>query len=381
MIDRFSIQGGFPIKRLGELAVFLDHKRQPITAKDRTEGPYPYYGANGQQDSVGGYIFDEPLILVAEDGGHFDNPDRGIAYRIQGKSWVNNHAHVLRPKPDVDLPYLCRVLENYDVRPYISGTTRAKLTKGQAEKIEIPLPPLSEQRRIAGILDQADALRRLRRQSLARLSDLGQAIFYEMFESDDEFRWPVVPLAQVSRRITDGEHLTPKRCAVGFKLLSARNVRDGYVDYSNVDYVDEQEFERIAKRCRPKVGDVLISCSGSVGRVALIESNEPIVLVRSAALVIPDTDQVDPRYLSECLRTQTMFRLMTKRANSSGQPNLFLNQIRELPINLPPLSRQKEFSRRFVLSQSSLAPSLTGSNDSLLSLFTSLQHRAFRGEL
>ncbi len=99
MISNLSIQGKFPIKTLGEVADFLDSRRRPITASDRVSGPYPYYGANGQQDSVVGYIFDESLILLAEDGGMFDQPDRGIAYAIEGKTWVNNHAHVIRPNP------------------------------------------------------------------------------------------------------------------------------------------------------------------------------------------------------------------------------------------------------------------------------------------
>ena len=83
MISNLSIQGKFPIKTLRDVADFLDSRRRPITASDRISGPYPYYGANGQQNSVNGYIFDEPLILLAEDGGMFDQPDRGIAYPIQ----------------------------------------------------------------------------------------------------------------------------------------------------------------------------------------------------------------------------------------------------------------------------------------------------------
>ena len=84
MISRETLRG-FPMKPLGEVAEFLDSRRRPITASERVPGPYPYYGANGQQDSVADYIFDEPLVLLAEDGGPFDQPDRGIAYAIEGK--------------------------------------------------------------------------------------------------------------------------------------------------------------------------------------------------------------------------------------------------------------------------------------------------------
>ncbi len=109
MISKQTIQGGYPIRELGDVAEFLDSRRRPITASDRVPGPYPYYGANGQQDSVADYIFDEPLILLAEDGGLFDQPDRGIAYAIEGKTWVNNHAHVLRAQNGVKREYLVSV--------------------------------------------------------------------------------------------------------------------------------------------------------------------------------------------------------------------------------------------------------------------------------
>ena len=144
MITKEVIGGAFPVKELGEIVEFLDSRRRPITSADRVPGPYPYYGANGQQDSVADYIFDEPLILLAEDGGLFDQPDRGIAYAIEGRTWVNNHAHVLRPRDGVQLRYLLRVLENYDVNPWITGSTRAKLTKSGASKIRVPVPPLTD---------------------------------------------------------------------------------------------------------------------------------------------------------------------------------------------------------------------------------------------
>lgn len=371
--------------RLGEILTLINGRAYG-KSEERTEGTpvLRIQNLNG-----GERWFYSDLNLPANK--YCDNGDLLFAWSatfgpyIWWGSKVIYHYHIWKIEcgPLLDKKFAFYLLQHITKRVKSAGRgiSMLHMTKSGMEDWEVAIPPLPEQRRIAGILDQADALRRLRRQSLSRLSALGQAIFHEMFESEEAATWPTVPLVEVSRRITDGEHLTPKRCTSGFKLLSARNVRDGYVDYSNVDYVDQQEFERIAKRCRPQQGDVLISCSGSVGRVALIESNEPIVLVRSAALVIPDTDQIDPRYLSEYLRTQTMFRLMTKRANSSGQPNLFLNQIKELPIVLPPLARQKVFSRRFALAQCSLGSGLTSSNNSLNSLVTSLQHRAFRGEL
>ena len=147
---------------LRDAVEFLDYLRKPVTKIDRTDGQYPYYGANGQQGTIDNFIFDEPLILLAEDGGNFGQEGRTVAYKIEGKCWVNNHAHVLRPKPNVDINFLLRHLEYYDVTPYITGTTRGKLTKDAASRIEIVLPPHPEQKRIAAILDKADSIRRKR---------------------------------------------------------------------------------------------------------------------------------------------------------------------------------------------------------------------------
>jgi type I restriction enzyme S subunit len=154
---------GWPRVPLGEAVEFLDHMRRPITASERTTGPYPYYGANGQQDSVAGYIFDEPLILLAEDGGHFDEPDRGIAYGVTGKCWVNNHAHVLRPRSGYDFGFLCAHLARYDVTEFVNGTTRAKLTKGAAERIPLLSPP----REVQGKFSRASARLAVARSRLA----------------------------------------------------------------------------------------------------------------------------------------------------------------------------------------------------------------------
>ena len=86
-----------------ECCDILDSRRIPITASERRNGRYPYYGANGIQDYVADYIFDDELVLLAEDGGNFGSKTRPIAYRVSGKCWVNNHAHVLKPMANVDV--------------------------------------------------------------------------------------------------------------------------------------------------------------------------------------------------------------------------------------------------------------------------------------
>lgn len=167
--------------RLGDICDILDNKRVPITASNRLAGPYPYYGANGVQDYVADYIFDDELVLLAEDGGNFGSKDKPIAYRVSGKCWVNNHAHVLKPKEGLDVDYLCYSLMFYDVTGLVNGATRQKLTQADMRKMEIPLPPLDEQRKIAAVLDKVSDLIAKRRQQLDKLDTLVKARFVEMF--------------------------------------------------------------------------------------------------------------------------------------------------------------------------------------------------------
>ena len=136
----------------------LDNKRVPLNDEQRTSGIYPYCGANGIVDYIDRYIFDEDLILIAEDGGNFDQYEtRPIAYWMSGKYWVNNHAHVLKAKNEYNQRYIFYQLEHKDITDYIVGGTRTKLTRAQLDKIEISIPfTYAEQQAIATILSDMD---------------------------------------------------------------------------------------------------------------------------------------------------------------------------------------------------------------------------------
>lgn len=145
---------------LGDCCDILDNKRKPLNEQERSQmqGNIPYYGANGLVGYVNDHIFDEELILMAEDGGYFDEfYTRPIAYLISGKSWVNNHAHVLKAKKGFCQPLIFHSLVHRNISKYLSSGTRAKLNRGELEKIEINLPKnLDEQRRIGNILSSLD---------------------------------------------------------------------------------------------------------------------------------------------------------------------------------------------------------------------------------
>ena len=249
-------------------------------------------------------------------------------------------------------------------------------------EVPVALPSLAEQDRIADILDKAESLRAKRREAIAHLNSLNQSIFYQMFgdvktlletHSSGE-------LQEFAEQITDGEHLTPKRSPEGYPLLSARNVRSGFIAWSSTDYVPESEFQRIAKRCAPRQGDVLISCSGTIGRVAPVVEDIKFALVRSVALVRPSPHQLLQGYLVAYLQTPYMQARMRRAANASSQANLFQGPIRTLPMAVPPLRKQEEF-----IGQVAVVEGLKTTHRSQLAkldnLFLSLQDCAFKGEL
>jgi type I restriction enzyme S subunit len=284
---------------------------------------------------------------------------------------------VLRPKVEADVKYLYHYLRQ--LRLYDGGYDRHfKYLK----RAEVVLPPLPEQRRIADVLDRAEALRAKRRAALAQLDSLIQSLFLDLFgdPATNPKGWPKNKLGDIADKITDGEHQTPQRTTHGIKLLSARNIRDGFIDVADVDYVSPEEHERIKRRCNPEPGDVLISCSGTIGRVATVTTSEPFSLVRSVALIKPKKDVIDSTFLEYHLRTPALHAKMQRSANASSQANLFQGQIRELPTTLPPLPLQREFARR-VQAVEKLKTAQRASLGELDALFATLQHRAFRGEL
>lgn len=266
---------------------------------------------------------------------------------------------------------------------FLTGGTVKFINKKTMGNIPIPLPPLETQQKIAAILDKAQALIDNDKLILAKYDQLAQSVFFDMFGDPGKNvnNYPISDVSSIANKVTDGEHTTPKRSQSGYRLLSARNVKNGFIDLNAaVDYVDTEEFTRIYKRCNPEIGDILISCSGTIGRVTVNKLKEPFVLVRSVALIKPKRDLINSEYFGFLLRTKYMQMVMKRSSNTSSQANLFTGPIKKLPVLMPPKDLQNHFAdtikqieRQKQLTQQSLKKSEE--------LFQSLLQRAFKGEL
>ena len=362
---------------LEDCCEILDSQRIPITAADRETGPYPYYGANGVQDHVADYIFDDELVLLAEDGGNFGSKDRPIAYRVSGKCWVNNHAHVLKPKEGLDVDYLCYSLMFYNTDGLVNGATRQKLTQATMRKMLIPRREMKEQLSIVDKLKRVQKVKQLRERELQFLDDLIKARFVEMFGDlrINPFGWQLQSFDRLTDLITDGEHATPRRVEHGIYLLSARNVLNHALQLDDVDYIDQEEYDRIAKRVVPRAGDVLISCSGTVGRCCSVPHGIKFQMVRSAAL-LRFKDCINPVFAEYMITSDFLQDQINSYKTASSQANLFQGKIAKLKGFIPPIELQNEFVE-FVAQVDKSKSAVQKALDEAQTLFDSLMQEYF----
>ena len=262
------------------------------------------------------------------------------------------------------------------------GSTQVHIRNSQFLQVPIPLPPLAEQKRIAGILDAADALRAKRREALAQLDTLLQSTFLDMFGDPvtNLMEWEVSTLGAVSHKITDGTHKTPRYTEVGIEFLSAKDLKENGVCWGTGKFISEQEHSQLIKRCNPELGDILLAKSGTLGSVAVIDRAHDFSLFESLCLIKHDRSRLGASFLCTMIATQSMQRLLLRKNKGVAVKHLHLVDIRSLEVLLPPLGEQRRFADiadAIELQKGRMRDHLT----ELDALFASLQSRAFNGEL
>lgn len=172
------------VKKIGYIFDNLDYLREPISAelRERNNPIYDYYGASGVIDKIDYYNVDDKVLLIGEDGANLVMRNLPLVYKAEGKFWVNNHAHILKPKHD-DYDYMAHTLEAANYRNYITGSAQPKLSQENLQAVKLPVPPISEQRRIATYLDnkcaEIDALIALKQQKIETLKNYKKSLIYE----------------------------------------------------------------------------------------------------------------------------------------------------------------------------------------------------------
>ena len=250
------------------------------------------------------------------------------------------------------LPFLLRTDKFFDYAIQGSaGSLSPRVKWAHLAKYEFDLPPMDEQKKLAELLWAANDLKESYKKAVTATDEMLKAKFNAEFGRQNDSRggteaqskWPMVEFEDACEIITDGEHVTPKRVDTSdILLLSCRNIQDHRLSLDDVDYIDENEYQRISKRIIPQQDDVLISCSGSVGRCCLVPSGIKCQLVRSVAL-LRFKPQILPAFAEYAICGTDIQSQIAQSATRTSQANLFQGRIKALTIPLPPLSLQREF--------------------------------------
>lgn len=355
----------------------LDSQRMPITAKDRIGGPYPYYGANGVQDYVVDYIFDDDLVLLAEDGGNFGSKKRPIAYRVSGKCWVNNHAHVLKPIEGTDVDYLCYALMFYDTSGLVNGATRQKLTQAAMRQMTIPFRSIEDQKIVVSKIKTVEQIKKLRNKQLDSLDALIKARFVEIFGDTviNPFQWDRDFLGVVCD-VRDGTHDSPQYYETGFPLVTSKNVTAGKIDLTSCSLICKADYEKINERSKVDIGDIIMPMIGTVGKPVIVDI-EPVFAIKNVSLIKFRTDsRVLNTYIRALLQSDYFNDAVLSKVRGGTQKFISLGDIRKLEVLVPPMERQQQFAD-FIVQVDKSKVAIQKSLDETQLLFDSLMQKYF----
>lgn len=332
---------GCQIKALGDLCDILDSQRRPITKRDRIAGDNPYYGATGILDYVSGFIFDEPLVLVGEDGAKW-GANENSAFAVSGKCWVNNHAHVLRPNRAVVLDnWLIHYLNHTDLLQYVSGLTVPKLNQGNLREIPVPVPPIPEQRRIIATLDEAFEGISTAKANAEKNLENARAVFESRLESlfAESSEWSLKTLQQVSKQFGRGKSRhrprnEPRLYGGRYPFVQTGDVRNA------VDVIEsfEQTYSDagLAQSKLWPAGTVCITIAANIAESAILgfDSCFPDSIIG----VVVDERLASNRFLLYLLRSFKVH--LQSLGKGSAQANINMGTFEEQTFPFPPLDVQ-----------------------------------------
>jgi len=378
------VKNGWRSKQLGDLCDVLDHKRKPITKRDREAGEYPYYGATGVLDYVAGYLFDEPLVLVGEDGAKWASGEN-TAFAVEGKIWVNNHAHVLRPHRSKLLDnWLIYHLNHSDLTEFVSGLTVPKLNQGSLREIPVPLPPLPEQQRIVGILDEAfDGIATAKANAEKNLQN-ARALFESHLQSVFTQRgagWEVKKIGEIAKHSLG--KMLDKAKNKGKPQPYLRNINVRWFTFDLSDLLQMRFLPGETEKCTALRGDVLICEGGYPGRAAIWDEDYPIYFQKALHRVrFHELEQ--NKWFVYYLYAQDKSGELRQHFSGTGIQHFTGEVLARFELPLPPMPELRRAVSKFEeLSTETqrLASLYEQKLAALEALKKSLLHQAFSGEL
>lgn len=365
----------WPKVNLGTICEFKYGKSLPKSKRDG--GEFNVYGSNGIVGTHSEAITDGETIVIGRKGSFGE-----VNYSANSCWPIDTTYFVDRSATKQHLRWLAYRLTRLGLTDLNKSAAIPGLNREDAYRQTLLLPPLDEQKRIAEVLDRAEALRAQRRAALALLDELTQSIFLDMFGDPvtNPNGWDICSLESVTTKITDGTHKTPKYVNEGIEFLSAKDLKYGGIMWGTNKFISKEEHVQLIKRCNPELGDLLLAKSGSLGSVAIIDREHDFSLFESLCLIKYVREKLNPQYLVELLRCPPMLDRLLQNNKGVAVKHLHLVDVRRLQIPLPDLKHQDKFSQVCMTIQKQ-KERYQKSLSQLDELFASFQQRAFKGEL
>lgn len=382
----------------------LDNFRKPINANERNArlGDVPYYGATGQVGWIDDYLTNEELVLLGEDGAPFLDLLKNKAYLINGKAWVNNHAHILRSKfGTMGNRLLIEYLNSFDFTGFVTGTTRLKLTQASMNKIIIPLVPLAEQQRIVerieSLFAKLDEAKENMQNVLEGFETRKAAILHKAFTGELTAKWrkqhgvsmdtwKEKKLGDVtdilsSKRIYKNEYVNE-----GIPFFRLSEIVDLY-EYGYTEpkfFISKDRYDEINKKYGvPEVGDLLVTSVGTIGKTWIVDERK-FYYKDGNITQVKKNSSINMKYLNYFICSENFKKQVSDTVAGTAYNALTIIKFKNILISIPTLPEQTEIVRIIdgLLAKEQQANELSENALAKIDLIKkSILARAFRGEL
>lgn len=335
----------YPTKKLGEV-LELNYGKGISKSERDPNGKYPVYGANGVLGHANKFFIDQEAVIVGRKGS------AGEVTRVSGKFWPSDVTYYVLGNDQINIDYAFHLFKSLRLQRFAVGV-KPGINRNRVYEIEIPLPSLSEQKKIVvkveKLLAKVDEAKKLRTEAQKSANELLPAELHKIFEEGKKKEWKEKSIEEVTLKITKGT--TPKTLGYNYEengvpFLRAENV-DGEVNKSTLTLFISTEVNNILERSKTKNGDVLMTIAGTIGRVGWISDEAPEMNMNQAVAIIrPDKNFVSTKYLTTVLKGVAVQEQVGSGTVKAAIPNFSLGMIKKIKIPVPTFDEQKKIVTR-----------------------------------
>ena len=331
-----------------EVVTLFDKQRVPLSSMDRAkrQGKYRYYGAQGIIDYIDDYIFDGEYILLAEDGENLKSNKQNLAQLVDGKFWVNNHAHILRTKRICRLRYFYYWINSKNMTEYVTGSAQPKLSQSSLKKMVIPLPSLEVQDKILGAIIPIDEKIKENARINKNLEEQAKAILTHLLEvSEDSTLARLGDYLYIKGRIgwkglKKSEYLNHS----DYRIINGESLTTSGIDWDKTGYISKVRYDE-SPEIMLQIGDILLSKDGTIGKIGYVNQLDAPTSVASGIFVIRNTkpDIISTPFIYYLLKSSLFNSFVAGRTEGSVIPHLYQKDFKEFEFPLPSKKEMSTF--------------------------------------